>query len=333
MRFLTIEKVEPAMILCKPVYDGDMNLLLGANKVLTVSNIKRMKNLGFRGVYIYDNFHENDNIEDIVSQETMLEAAKAIKKVDIDSAIFYSNRIVDDILNADRICLEIVELKTYDDYTYRHCVNVAILSCMIGIGLNLNYEKLKQVALAGLLHDIGKTKLDPDLLNKPEKLTPEEFETVKNHAQLGYDIIKSDNRLSSFVKSAVLLHHENEDGTGYFGYPSLKIPLFAKIIHVADVYDAILSKRPYKESLPVSEALEYLMGACGTLFNKEIVEAFLKYITPYPIGSEITLSNQEKGIVIKTNDIALQRPIVKTYNGEEIDLYKRLNLTIIDSTL
>lgn len=333
MRFLSIEKVEPSMVLCRPVYDGDMNLLLGANKTLTSSNIKRIKSLGFKGVYVYDNFHDNDNIQDMISPEVILEAARAIKNVDIDAAIYYSNKIVEELLSADKKCIELVELKAYDDYTYRHCVNVAILSVMIGFGMKLSHERLKQLALSGLLHDIGKTKISPDILNKPGALTDEEFGIMKSHTQLGYEMVAENITISSLTKTGIRFHHENEDGSGYYGKKGNEIPLFAKIIHVADVYDALISKRPYKKALHVSEALEYLMGACGTLFDKEIVEVFLKYVTPYPIGAEVTLSNEEKGIVIRTNDDALQRPVIRCYDGEEIDLLKVLNLTIIDSSL
>lgn len=332
MRFLDINKVEPAMILCRPVYDGDMNLLLGANKVLTSTNIRRMKNLGFKGVYVYDNFHSNDFTEDLVAPETILNAAKSVKEVNIDAAIFYSNKIVDDILSADRLCIEMVELKSYDDYTYRHSVNVAILSTMIGFGLKLSHKKLQDLALAGLLHDIGKTKIPDEILNKPGKLTDEEFEIMKSHPDLGYEMMANDIRINSNTRAGIKLHHENEDGSGYHGFKSKKIPLFAKIIHVADVYDALISQRPYKKAFFTSEALEYLMGGCGTLFDKKIVEVFLKYIAPYPIGTEVTLSNSEKGIVIKTNDNSLQRPVIMTFEGEEIDLLKILNLTIVAST-
>ena len=333
MRFLSIEKVEPSMVLCRPVYDGDMNLLLGANKTLTSTNIKRIKSLGFKGVYVYDNFHDNDDIQDIISPETILEAARAVKNVDIEAAMYYSNRIVDDLISAKDRYIQLVELKTYDDYTYRHCVNVAVLSCIIGFGMNLSHKKLVQLALSGLLHDIGKSKIPDEILNKPERLTNEEFEIMKSHTELGYEMVKDNTMVSSLVKTGIKFHHENIDGSGYYGKKGNEIPLFARIIHVADVYDALVSKRPYKKALQVSEALEYLMGACGTLFDKTCVEIFLKYITPYPIGAEVTLSNEEKGIVIRTNKNALQRPVIKCYDGEEIDLLKVLNVTITDSSL
>lgn len=330
MRYLNINKVTENMILGKPVYDENMCLLLGANKRLSKLNISKLKELGYAGVYVFDNIVENNDLEDVISDNLRKNSKESLRQLDIDSVIYYSNKIVEELYSNENICIDLIEMRSYDDYTYSHCVNVAILSTIIGIGMGLSNEELRALSLAGLLHDLGKTKIPTEILNKPDKLTQDEYRIVRRHAEYSYEIIRDNEEIPYITKIAVLLHHENENGTGYpVCLPSNKIYKLAKIIHVADVYDALTSKRPYKEAYNPSEALEFIMGNCDIMFHYETVETFIKYIAPYPIGIEVILSNGLNAIVVKTNrDIPL-RPIVKTLSGNIYDLKKILNITIV----
>ena len=160
-----------------------------------------------------------------------------------------------------------------------------------------------------------------------------ENEVVRRHAQLSYDMLYDRWNIPARVKAGVLCHHENEDGSGYpNGLSGDKIHPFAKIIHVADVYDALSSKRPYKEACSYSEALEYLMGGCGTLFNKEIVEIFTKYVAIYPKGMMVELSDGQKALVMENDKNNRLRPKVKLLDGTILDLQdaeKNRNITVV----
>ena len=225
-----------------------------------------------------------------------------------------------------------MDLKSYDNYTYQHSVNVAVVSSLVGMKMGLNRDALEELCMAAILHDIGKTLVPPEIINKPDRLTKEEYEQVQKHSEYGYEVVKDRMDIPAKVKAAILTHHENEDGTGYpKHYKGNQIHIYAKIIHVADVFDALTSKRPYKTSYARYEAAEYLMGGCDRMFNHEIVVAFMSAVPIYPRGLCVHLSDDREAIVTK-NTKNLLRPIVRFENNEELDLSdlsKNRNLTIV----
>lgn len=169
-------------------------------------------------------------------------------------------------------------LEYHDPYTKGHSKNVAKYSKEIATELNLPKNDVDIVYLSGLLHDIGKTFVDIDLLNKTEKLTKREFEKIKEHPVSGADVIKNIEGLSS-IEKIIRHHHERVDGMGYpDGLKDHEIPIHSKIISVADAYDAMVTKRPYRDQLTHSEALDELINHSGSQFSKEIVNNFIKII-------------------------------------------------------
>jgi HD-GYP domain-containing protein (c-di-GMP phosphodiesterase class II) len=231
-----------------------------------------------------------------------------------------AEKMVNQMIENAPVSVDMIDLRNFDDYTYRHSVNVAVLSTVIGMHLGYTKEYLNELCTAALLHDIGKQMLYPEILNKPGFLTDDEYEHIKEHPQMAYDILKERMDISAKVRISVLSHHENEDGSGYpRGLKGDEIFAFAKIIHVADVFDALTSKRPYKQPYAKSEAVEYLMGNCGRLFDTKVVEAFINSISVYPKGMEVLLSDGRRGIVSANRNNSL-RPVVRLFNGEEINL-------------
>lgn len=143
-------------------------------------------------------------------------------------------------------------VKPLDDYTYSHSLNVSLMAIIIGKWMGLNEKQLDEIAIAGLLHDLGKTKVSQELLSKPGKLTPAEFNEVKKHTILGFMMVEKAMNISTDIKYAILMHHEKIDGTGYpTGATESQIPLYARIIAVADIYDAMTSNRTYRDKLCV----------------------------------------------------------------------------------
>lgn len=333
MRYVTCNNLKPNMIIANTLYDNNENILLRANKKLTPTTLNRIKNLNYEGIYIYE--HNDVVSTPLVSEEVRMKTIKNLKKINLDECLYLANSIVDEIRSNENLIMETVSLSSYDNYTYVHSVNVCILSVLIGIGLGFNNEDLEKLSQAALLHDIGKTRIPLEILNKPGKLTDEEFEEIKKHSEYGYEILKNNENISSVVRVSVLQHHINEDEKS--GYPlhllGNHLHQFAKIIHVADVYDALTSKRVYKDAMNPADALEYLMANVGTMFNLEIVKTFMKYIALYPIGTKVLLSNNEVATIYKNNSKCLARPKIKLENGRIIDLYKNLNLTIIKSLM
>lgn len=330
MRYITINNLVPGMIIATTLYDNNDTILLKANHKLTSHNIKRIRRLDYDGLYIY----ENDEVavhNELISEQTRIDTLKALKRLNIEKCLYLANEIVDEIRCSNSLLVETINLSSYDNYTYIHSINVDVLSVITGIALGFTDLQLRNLSQAALLHDLGKTCISKDIINKPGPLSAEEFEEIKKHPHYGYELLKDNDNISSVVRNAVYSHHENEDGTGYpRGLKSDKIHLFAKIIHVADVYDALTAKRIYKDPLNPADALEFLMAHAGSMFDKTIIEAFIKHIAPYPVGTSIVLSTGQKALVIKNNEEFLTRPIVKLDNGTVINLQSTLNITITD---
>lgn len=329
MRYVRAEHLEKGMILVYTLYDSCENVLLKANKKLTQQYINRIQQMNIPGLYVFED-NEIETHPPIISETTRLHAIKSLKKLNIDECIYIANTIVDEIRDCESIVIETMRLWSYDNYTYTHSVNVDIYSVILGVALGMPDDELKKLSQAALLHDIGKTCLPVEILNKPGKLTSEEYEEVQKHCRYGYNLLKNNNDISSVTRNAILSHHENENGTGYpRNLPAEKIHKFAKIIHIADVYDALTTKRVYKDAMNPADALEYLMAQAGELFNKDMVTTFMQYIAPYPLGVTVELSNGKEAIVVKNHREMLSRPQVRLYDGTLIDLLERLDITIV----
>ena len=329
MRYVKTEHLEKGMVLVYTLYDNNEKVLLKANRKLTQNYINRIQQMDIMGLYVF----EDDEITEhtpIVSEQTRLKAIKSLKRLNIDDCIYIANNIVEEIRESDSMIVETINLSTYDNYTYTHSVNVDILAVVLGVACGLRDDELRKLSQAALLHDIGKTCVPIEILNKPGKLTEEEFEEIKKHPRYGYNMLKDNYDVSSVTRNAILSHHENEDGSGYpRGLTADTIHLFAKIIHIADVYDALTTKRVYKEAMNPADALEYLMGNAERLFDKELVAIFMDYIAPYPLGVQVELSTGQKGLVVKNNRSMLSRPIVRLEGGALVDLMERLDITIV----
>lgn len=328
MKYIKVDDLRPGMILALTLYDNNLNTLLKANTKLTSFYISKIQTYDYDGLYVF----ENDDVcahMDMISEETRIKAVKNLKHLNIDNCLYLANMILEEVKSNESMVIEMINLSSYDNYTYMHSINVDILSVVIGIGLGLTNDELYKLSQAAFLHDIGKTCIDNDLLNKIEKLTDEEYAEIQKHVLYGYNILKENENVSSVVRNVVYSHHENEDGSGYpRNLTGDKIHKFAKIIHIADVYEALTAKRAYKDAMNPSEAIEYLMANTGRMFDCTVVETFVKYIAPYPIGTTVELSNGEYATIVKNNLECLSRPVIMSSSGNLINLMKQLNITI-----
>lgn len=288
----------------------------------------------------YDDTEEQDRIfkiSDSIKQRT-LESVELMYRGDSQETISSSAMsIADTILQGldynKSVIISVDALKISDEYTFKHCVDVGAMSVIIALKLKESHKFLKDIALAGVLHDLGKSKIPLEILNKPTKLDAEEWKMMKMHPVYGYRMIEHIDGISSEIKKAVLEHHENIDGTGYpIGLKGEAICRMARILTVADVYDALVTDRPYKEAKSPADALEIMMGMSNK-FDIEILKTFINCVILYPIGTTIKLSNNELCTVIKNNAGYPLRPICQNVlTGEMYDLLndkKCLSLVII----
>lgn len=361
MRIVYGKYLEPGMMLGKPVYASDGKILLHGGVLLTSGYIKNLHRKNIPSVYIDDEISDGIDIEDAIDLEVKAEAVETIKKVfetmkpkkhDKNKRGYVSSESYKDVKNAIYLItnnlkknngslFNMVEIMSTDLSTYNHCVNVAVLSIMTGRALGINENQIIDIGIGGLMHDIGYSNIPSEIINKPDKLSDEEFEVIKKHAIYGYEMVKEDMNISAIVKTIILMHHERLDGSGYpLGLKADKLNKFARLVSICDMFEALTSDRAYRERMPVYEALELLTAQTTSKLDLEIYKQFIKNIAIYPQGTGVLLNTGEKGLVVENNRNNPTRPKVRViFNNEGkfhpgfkiIDLMEELTTFIEDT--
>lgn len=219
---------------------------------------------------------------------------------------------VGSILNNANALLWLTQIKKQDSYTAEHSLRVGILSIAFGRFIGLKEHELETLGLCGMLHDIGKTKIPDDILNKPGRLTRIEYDIMKQHAIYGKELLDQQNGVNKLIKDTAHFHHERIDGKGYPEELSAAyLHQFVRMVSIVDVYDAITSTRQYKEGSPAFDALKILYAERNKHFDSELVEAFIRMVGVYPPGTLVEMTNGEVGIVISANSDSRLRPKVE----------------------
>lgn len=330
MRIIAIEDLAPGMILASPIYSNKGKLLLTKNAVLKETYMSKLEDLEIKYIYIYDELSKDIEIHDVIERKHMMRAFNALRQKNYDMCVVVASYIVGDLINNLGDLPNMKQLQLFDDYTFNHSFHVATLCTMVGIELGYNEERLQKLAMAGFMHDIGKEKIPIDIINKKGKLTDDEYRIIQTHPVLGYEMVKDRVSIPATVKHAILYHHENEDGSGYpEGKTGASLHEFAKIVHICDVYDAMVSRRSYKDELNPADVLEYLFANAGLMFDVHMVRAFKNAVFPYTTGSVVILSNGKSAIVSKNYKGFPDRPdVIVTDTKEVIELRSVRNVTI-----
>ena len=230
------------------------------------------------------------------------------------------SQVVAAATNCESGYVHIHDLKSYDEYTFHHSLSVSLLSVATGQELGLDLKDSMELGRCGLLHDIGKQFVAWDIINKPGKLTDDEFRLVMEHPSLGVQNLKAKGFASVTLTNGILFHHEKENGRGYpKGLAGTDIPLFAKIIAVADVFDALTSYRSYRKPLTPTAAFEIISADAGAAFDRDVLAAFLKRLELYPVNTIIELSSGKIATVIE-NSNSLRPVVACIHTKEALDL-------------
>lgn len=224
--------------------------------------------------------------------------------------------------------ISLARLKNKDDYTYMHSVAVCALMVALGRELKLSEDEVRQAGLAGLLHDIGKSAVPLEILNKPGKLTDDEFTAVKQHPSAGHAILQQAHGMSEIAMDVCLHHHEKIDGSGYpQSLPDQDISIYAKMGAVCDVYDAVTSNRPYKMGWEPGVSLQR-MAQWTTHFDSTVFKAFVKSVGIYPIGCMVMLKSGRLAVVVDQSSKSLLTPVVKVFFSTKSKL--RIPVELLD---
>ena len=358
-RYMRTRQLKPGMKIDQSVVDRLGRNLVTKGAILDEYVIESLQRLGVMSVYIQegemDPEEEKINISPMAQEKIEKLHTADRSKVTLSSSVrervaqgiqyIYStsdakelanttDSIANDLLDAidsnNAIAIDIGELKTSDEYTFKHSVDVATISMVLAKQQGLSRKEIYDIGVAGLLHDVGKTKVPTSILNKPGRLDDNEFEVMKQHSVFGYRMLKDQPEFNKEICLAVLQHHEKINGRGYpLGANEEQITPYAKILSVADIYDALVTERPYKQAFSQRDAVEMIMSMTGEL-DMTAMKSFLESMILYPVGCIVDLSNGEKAKVVKNNPHYILRPVVVgLQTGNVYDLGEDLNCASI----
>lgn len=342
------------MKLSRPALDVEGTLLIPKHVELSPKSIMRLKMYGVDELWVQgetdserigEEQEESTYIEKIKKtpefrnfeqshQGSVKQVKKALNGLILNNKVIESSRLiseVDHILSKMRTGMQVFEMlqciKNYDDSTYVHSVNVALICNVMGRWLHLPSKEIETLTLCGLFHDVGKLLMPPEIIKKAGKLTDVEFTTIKTHPYVGYSLIENE-AIDERVKKAILQHHEKCDGSGYPNHlKGDEIEGFSKIVTIADIYDAMTANRVYREGLCPFDVIEVFEQEGLQKYDPLYMTIFLRRIAESYLHQLVRLNDRQIGKVIMINASALARPIVKV-DKHYIDLSKNKDLSI-----
>lgn len=259
--------------------------------------------------------------------------ARMGKALDASGCAELVNEIANSVYRNPGAVVSLARLKTKDDYTYMHSVAVCALMISLGRQLKLSEEQVREAGMAGLLHDMGKAVMPLDVLNKPGKLTDDEFTIIKSHPERGHDMLLSGEGISPVALDVCLHHHERPDGKGYpHGLLDEQISLYAKMGAVCDVYDAITSNRPYKAGWDPAESIGKMASWRNGQFDEKVFQAFVKILGIYPTGSLVRMKSGRLAMVVEQNESSIVNPKVKVFFSTKSEMRIAVELVDLSST-
>lgn len=361
MRLISTIQCHEGMELAKTVYNDVGQVLINKGIILTTRMISRLQELQITYIYIMDERTADVEIRDVLSEKTRMFAVNTIKTefaniinngklvriIDAPELGKKFRSVVKEILNDVRSNQKVVnvllDVQTTDQYTFQHSLNVTVYTLALAMAQNYSEKKMIEIGLGAILHDVGKLTIPHEIISKPGKLTDEEYALVKEHTTNGFNFIREIHDISLLCAHCAYQHHERLDGSGYpRGLVKEEIHEYAKLIAIADVFDALSSHRSYRKAMLPHIAMEFIYTGAGTLFDLELVNTFRNTISMYPIGVTVKLSNGYKGVVVDHNYQLPSRPIIRLLedpegqqleHSKEIDLATHLSIVIEDCDL
>ncbi|AOT72895.1 HD-GYP domain-containing protein [Geosporobacter ferrireducens] len=333
--------LKEGMILKNDILGKNGILLIARKAILTEKHIKNIRKLKIPYVCVLEEDREEqirskdfqwekEYHKALLAVQSVFHNARLGNKLELDKIQQAIEPFIKELIKDNNILSKIRKINILDQYTYSHSINVGVLAIITGKWLGFPLNELKELTLAGILHDIGKSMIPFEILNKPDKLTDEEFKMVKAHVIHGYNYLKKTPGISVDILDGIRQHHERMDGSGYpLNLKGFEIHKYARVIAVVDTFDAIISKRPYKSRKSPFEAIEILHNSLFHALDSHICNVFLDNIFPLYIGNSVKLNSNEVGKIVTINKYLPTKPLVKV-DDKFIDLSKNSNYEIVD---
>ncbi|MBQ8198667.1 MAG: HD-GYP domain-containing protein [Lachnospiraceae bacterium] len=358
MKKLQVKDLRPGMVTAEDIYSIDGQLILGKKIILNDKNIEKLDSFGIYSIKVEDKAVSVDesmndappsyservrstpeflefksNFESHVDmlQAGLNQIVEPNSNIDAANLVSQTLTLMDNVGNSVNLMDMLINMRDYDDSTYAHCVNAAMICNIFAGWLNLSKDDRVLATTCGLFYDIGKIKIPENILKKPGPLTKAEFEAVKRHPLDGYNILDAAG-LSEEVKNAALMHHEKCDGSGYpYGFGRDKISFFAKMITIVDIYDAMTSKRVYRDPICPFDVIESFEKEGFDKYDPDMILTFLRNVSNSFIGFRVRLNNGLEGEVVFIHPEQLSRPTIKCGDNKFIDLsvHKNIKITAI----
>lgn len=327
MKLVDIETVEPGQILGKTIFSSNGTVLLSNGVHLTVYMISTLKRIGVSTIYIDDPLYRDITHDEVLSEDTkravihqmseMFETLRSGKDFSSKAIGQTVDNLLDDVMKNQNILIHLSDIRSADNASFLHAMNVCMISSLLGINMGLNMIQLKDLAIGSLLHDIGKLG------------APEVQEGRMHHAWRGFDLLKNKREYSLLIAHVAFQHHEAVDGSGLpRGLSGEDIHLYAKITAVANKYDNLIYNSGEERPLLPHEACERLNALSGSELDHEVLVHFMRIVSVYPNGISVKLTNRQTGVVVGQHRGLPGRPIVRVINkdGEEAVGYKEIDL-------
>lgn len=348
-KFISVRVLESGMVIDQAIMDRSGRILIARKTVLDDFLIDALQKMKISGVYIREGEEEEQEQVEIAPETLQVIERNRVedkRKVTLSESVrervsqgvqyLYNDvaapdftqmaqevtvNLMDAISENDAVAMNVDALKVSDEYTFKHSVDVATIAMLIAKQSGMTERDVYHVGITGLLHDVGKSEIPKDVLNKAGKLDEQEFEFMKQHTLLGYRILKEKNDIGREIMLGVLQHHEKLNGKGYpQGLKEKEISPYAKIIAIADIYDALVTERVYKKAFSQQDAIEMIMAMTDEL-DVEYMRDFLDIVILYPVDSVVMLSNGEPAKVVKnTPHYPLRPTVVGLKSGKVYDL-------------
>jgi putative nucleotidyltransferase with HDIG domain len=348
LRWVSLKYLGAHRVLAQPILDERGRILLSRGVELSPSLVRRLTQLGIHSVCVDDPITEDLFLQELVSPTLRQElvsvtynslidivgkgASRVVRPSEVQKRLKpLVTHVIGELRHLDGAGQHLGNVYLSDGELYHHSVNVALFSLTLGIHLGLEEEELIELGIGALLHDVGKLKIPGAVLRKPGRLSDDEFEVIKQHTSLGFELLREIPDITTATALIALNHHERVDGSGYpRGLKGDEIHTYGRIVSVADVYEALTANRVYRSGYLPHQAFEFLLGAGGTQFDESVVQAFVQTIAIYPVGVTLQLSNGQRCVVVRTQPRQTHRPVVRVLtdlDGQALDTPYELDLT------